>query len=157
MPPEPYRIGVNDLHQARAARAWAAYAHRRVVLHALDAPCLGMGYWRAVEQALGRPLVVECGTTAGAVLEALRAGLRRLRFEVASAQAPALHALVHAHGGEPVEARAHVRLRPGAAATAQLARWLLEGAHEEVTALDLPDKTPPTASTPMTRGRVECD
>ncbi len=122
MPTEVRRIGVRDLHQARAALAWAAAGHHRLLLHALEAPVLGVGFWRGVEEALGRGLVIECGAQAGAVLEALRAGLRNLQFDVAVAQAPALEALVRAHGGVCVRETAAWRLTPGRSVAGQLAR-----------------------------------
>lgn len=40
----------------------------------------GTGFWRAVEQALDHPVVVDCGEDAGLVLAALRAGCRDLLF-----------------------------------------------------------------------------
>jgi hypothetical protein len=40
----------------------------------------GVGFWRAVEEALGRAVVVDCGDDAGLALAALREGLRDLLF-----------------------------------------------------------------------------
>ncbi|MEK0084364.1 hypothetical protein [Benzoatithermus flavus] len=40
----------------------------------------GAGYWRAVEEALGRRVVIDCGEDAGLVLAAFRAGCRDLLF-----------------------------------------------------------------------------
>jgi hypothetical protein len=40
----------------------------------------GVGFLHALEEALGRPLVVDCGDDAGLVMAALRAGSRDLLF-----------------------------------------------------------------------------
>lgn len=40
----------------------------------------GAGYWHAVEAALGRAIVLDCGEDAGLVLAGLRAGCRDLLF-----------------------------------------------------------------------------
>ena len=40
----------------------------------------GVGFWHAVEQALGHPVVIDCGDDAGLAMAALRTGSRDLLF-----------------------------------------------------------------------------
>ena len=40
----------------------------------------GVGYWRALERAVGRPIVIDCGDDPGLAMAALRAGCRELLF-----------------------------------------------------------------------------
>ena len=40
----------------------------------------GVGYWHALELALGHPIVIDCGDDPGLAMAALRAGCRDLLF-----------------------------------------------------------------------------
>jgi hypothetical protein len=76
-------VRINDLTQARAALAAGQRPGGPAVTLA-TAPGLahfaGVGYWRAVEAALGRSIVIDCGEDAGLAMAALRAGCRDLLF-----------------------------------------------------------------------------
>jgi hypothetical protein len=122
----PLRVGIRDLAHARAVRAWAAAGRRPVVLHGLDAPAVGVAFWRAVEVRLGTSLVVDCGDEAGTVLAALRVGLRRLAYGVEGPQAAALEGLLRAHDAVREPTGVDVVLSASALPSAQLARWCFE-------------------------------
>jgi hypothetical protein len=125
--PSLWRVGVNDLAQARAVIAWAAYAGiARPHLHGLDAGRMGAAYWVEVERLLGRAVVVECDSTVGTALVALRCGARRLRIAHAGPQEAALAGLIAAHGAVRETAAPMVALAPGRTAAGQLARWRCE-------------------------------
>lgn len=153
MPAEPTRIGINDLAQARAVLAWAAYARRGILLHALEGPLLGMGFWAAAAASLDRPLVVECGDEAGSVLQALRAGLRTLRHAVAPPQATALDALIDAHGGRRVTTGPAIRLDVGRSVGGQLGRWRFDRVTTQAVAV----KGPAKSINSNMMGLVACD
>jgi len=73
-------VAVHDLAQARAALEAAGELGVPIAL--VTAPGLvamaGVGFCVALEEALGRPLLIDCGSEPGTALAALRAGARRL-------------------------------------------------------------------------------
>ncbi|WGF86569.1 hypothetical protein [Marinivivus vitaminiproducens] len=78
----PVAIAIHDLKQGRAALDAARRLSVPVALRTAPgaAAYLGAGYLAALEDALGVPLLVDCGGDAGLVMAALRAGSRRLAF-----------------------------------------------------------------------------
>lgn len=97
----PLVIHVHDLGQARAALAAARALGRDAVL--VTGPDLaafaGVGFWHAVETALGRPVVVDCADDAGLAMAALRQGCRDLLFTGAEATAVKLDSIAAQLGG----------------------------------------------------------
>jgi hypothetical protein len=79
---QPLAVVVHDLPQARAALELEATHGLKITL--VSAPgaarYAGVGFLRAMEEQLGREIVVDCGEDAGLVLAGLRTGLRRLVF-----------------------------------------------------------------------------
>ena len=59
----------------------------------------GVGFWRAVEQALGHSVVVDCGEDAGLAMAALREGSRDLLFTGPEAVAGKLASMAGQLGG----------------------------------------------------------
>jgi len=80
-------VGVHDLVQARAALEAAGELGLSITL--VTAPGLvamaGVGFCVALEEALGRPLLIDCGSEPGTALAALRAGARHLLLSDAPA------------------------------------------------------------------------
>lgn len=79
---------------------------------------LGVGYLEALENEIGRPILVDCGDEAGLVLAALRTGLKRLVFTGAPAVQAKLQAIAAAMGaaiydGEALEHEPGDRLPDG--------------------------------------------
>jgi hypothetical protein len=79
---QPLAVVVHDLPQARAALELEATHGLAVTL--VSAPSAaryaGVGFLHAMEEQLGRRIVVDCGEDAGLILAGLRAGLRSLLF-----------------------------------------------------------------------------
>jgi hypothetical protein len=75
-------VRVNDLRQARAVLELArAHGVEPTLVTAEGlAAFAGVGFWHAVERALGHPVVIDCGDDAGRAMAALRAGSRDLLF-----------------------------------------------------------------------------
>ena len=75
-------VRVHDLDEARRALERASVDGCEPVLVSApgSAAFAGVGFWHAVEQALDRTVVIDCGDDAGAVMAALRAGCRDLLF-----------------------------------------------------------------------------
>jgi len=73
----------HDLEQARGLLEAAAELGIEVDLVAHDdaSAFAGVGFLRALETELGRPLLVPCGDRAGDVMAGLRVGLSRFIFE----------------------------------------------------------------------------
>ena len=59
----------------------------------------GVGYWRALEQAVGQSIVIDCGDDAGLVMAALRAGCRELLFTGPEEVAAKLEGMAEQVGG----------------------------------------------------------
>jgi hypothetical protein len=79
---EPREIVVHDLAQARAALAAAAEVGRTIRLRSAPdaAAYAGIGYLKALGEAAGHELLIDCGDDAGLVMAALRTGCGRLAF-----------------------------------------------------------------------------
>jgi hypothetical protein len=75
-------VVVHDRVQALAALAAAAELGRMIWLRsATDAAAYaGVGYLKALGDAVGHEIVIDCGDDAGLVMAALRTGCRRLAF-----------------------------------------------------------------------------
>ena len=75
-------IRVADLAQATQAleQARAEGVEARLVSAAEVTAFAGVGYWHALEVALGHPIVIDCGDDPGLAMAALRAGCRDLLF-----------------------------------------------------------------------------
>jgi hypothetical protein len=74
-------VRVHDRWQAASALETAASSGCGIRLTSSDqVAATGVGYWRALEELLGQPILVDCGGDAGLVLGGLRAGLRSLLF-----------------------------------------------------------------------------
>jgi hypothetical protein len=58
-----------------------------------------VGFWRAVEEELGRSVAIDCGEDAGLVMAALRAGCRDLLFTGADEPAVRLADMAGQLGG----------------------------------------------------------
>jgi hypothetical protein len=76
------QVVVHDRAQAEAALAAAAEVGCEIWLRSAPdaAAYAGVGYLRALGDALGHEIVVDCGGDAGLVMAALRTGCRRLAF-----------------------------------------------------------------------------
>jgi hypothetical protein len=83
---------VLDLARSRGAGATLVTAPE-------SAGFAGVGFWRAVEQALGHPVVVDCGEDAGLAMAALREGSRDLLFTGPEAVAAKLASMAGQLGG----------------------------------------------------------
>ena len=79
---EPPQIVVHDRAQAEAALAAAAELDCAIWLRSAPdaAAYAGVGYLKALGDAVGHEIVVDCGDDAGLVMAALRTGCRRLAF-----------------------------------------------------------------------------
>jgi hypothetical protein len=75
-------VVIHDLAQARGALAAAAELGCAIRLRSAPgaAAYAGVGYLKALRDAVGHELVIDCGDDAGLVMAALRAGCRRLSF-----------------------------------------------------------------------------
>jgi hypothetical protein len=75
-------IVVHHLEQARAALAAAAELGCALELRSAPgaAAYAGVGYLKALGDALGQELLIDCGDDAGLVMAALRTGCRRVAF-----------------------------------------------------------------------------
>lgn len=78
----PLFVRIHDLRQAEAALQLERAHGRAVVLvtAAGMAAFAGVGFWQAVAERIGRPVVIDAGEDAGLVMAALRAGCRDLLF-----------------------------------------------------------------------------
>lgn len=78
----PPQVVVHDIDQARAALAVAAELGIPIQLRsAADASAYaGLGYLKALGEAAGHELLIDCHDDAGLVMAALRIGCRRLAF-----------------------------------------------------------------------------
>jgi hypothetical protein len=92
---------VRDLRQARAVLdlARSRGAEATLVTAPGSAGFAGVGFWRAIERALGHPVVVDCGDDAGLAMAALREGSRDLLFTGSKAVAGKLASMAGQLGG----------------------------------------------------------
>lgn len=75
-------VRIHDLRQAEAALQ-LEHAHGRAIVlvtAAGMAAFAGVGFWQAVAERIGRPVVIDAGEDAGLVMAALRADCRDLLF-----------------------------------------------------------------------------
>lgn len=79
---EPPQVVVHHRAQAEAALAAAAELGCAIWLRSAPdaAAYAGVGYLKALGDALGHPIVIDCGDDPGLVMAALRTGCRRLAF-----------------------------------------------------------------------------
>jgi hypothetical protein len=77
-----FHVVVHDLEQARAALAAAAELGCAMELRSAPgaAAYAGVGYLKALGEAAGCELLIDCGDDPGIVMAALRTGCRRLSF-----------------------------------------------------------------------------
>jgi hypothetical protein len=73
-------VRIRDLAQARQALTRHAGTEILLVTDPEVTAVAGVGFWRALEEELGHPVVVDCGEDAGLAMAALRAGCRDLLF-----------------------------------------------------------------------------
>ncbi|MGH6898100.1 MAG: hypothetical protein ACREJ5_16395 [Geminicoccaceae bacterium] len=83
---------VHDLEQARGALAAAAELGCAIRLRSAPgaAAYAGVGYLRALGEAVGHELLIDCGDDPGIAMAALRTGCRRLSFSGGAATAQRL-------------------------------------------------------------------
>lgn len=76
------QVAIHDLAQARAALAAAGDAGVPIELRSAPdaAAYAGVGYLKALAEAVGQEILIDCGEDAGVVMAALRTGCRRLAF-----------------------------------------------------------------------------
>jgi hypothetical protein len=93
---------VHDLRQAQAVLDLARLrgADATLVTAPGSAGFAGVGFWCAVERALGHPVVIDCGDDAGLVMAALREGSRDLLFAGPEAVASKLASMAGQLGGQ---------------------------------------------------------
>ena len=96
---EPLTVRVHDLGQARAVLELAAGRDVMLVTASGSAAFAGVGFWHAVERALGHPVVIDCGGDAGLAMAALREGARDLLFTGQAAIADKLSSMAQQLGG----------------------------------------------------------
>jgi hypothetical protein len=79
---EPPQIVIHDLEQARAALTAATELGCAIRLRSAPsaAAYAGVGYLKALGEAVGCDLLIDCGDVPGIVMAALRTGCRRLSF-----------------------------------------------------------------------------
>jgi hypothetical protein len=79
---EPPQVVVHDRAQAEAALAAAAEVGCAIWLRSAPdaAGYAGVGYLKALGDAVGQEIVIDCGDDAGLAMAALRTGCRRLAF-----------------------------------------------------------------------------
>lgn len=82
MPSAQCRKIVAVRHREEALAALARDTGRAATLLATHTTTrfVGVGYLKALEDEIGRPILVDCGDEAGLLLAGLRAGLKRLVF-----------------------------------------------------------------------------
>ena len=81
-------VVVHHLEQARAALAAAAEIGCAIELRSAPgaAGYAGVGYLKALGDAVGHELLIDCGEDAGLVMAALRTGCRRIAFSGSAEQ-----------------------------------------------------------------------
>jgi len=98
------QVVVHDLEQARAALDVAREQDVPIRLRSAPdaAAYAGVGYLKALSEALGEELLVDCGDDPGLVMAALRTGCRRLVFSGNAEMAERLAAMAGQLGAELV-------------------------------------------------------
>jgi hypothetical protein len=95
-----FQVVVHDLAQARAALAVAAELGCAIGLRSAPgaAGYAGVGYLKALGEAAGHELLIDCGDDPGVVMAALRTGCRQLSFSGAADVARRLGAMAEQVG-----------------------------------------------------------
>jgi hypothetical protein len=120
---------IHDLEQGHAALAAAAELGCAIQLRSAPgaAAYAGVGYLKALGDALGQELMIDCGDDAGIAMAALRTGCRRLGFSGGADLATRLSEMAAQVGAEVVHeasAPAMLELLPGDDVAARLReRW----------------------------------
>ena len=98
--PAMAQVVIHDLGQARGALAAAAELGCAVELRSAPgaAAYAGVGYLKALGEAAGHELLIDCGDDPGIAMAALRTGCRRLSFAGAAAAAQRLREMAEQVG-----------------------------------------------------------
>ena len=125
------QIVVHDRAQAEAALAAAAEAGCAIWLRSAPdaAAYAGVGYLKALGDAVGHEIVVDCGEDAGLVMAALRTGCRRLAFSGPAAVSQRLAEMAAELGAwyrHEVQAPLVLCLSPDDDARSRCRAWLLD-------------------------------
>ena len=97
---KPVEVVVHHLEQARAALAAARDLGCEIQLRSAPgaAHYAGVGYLKALGDAAGRELLIDCADDAGLVMAALRTGCRQLTFSGSAELAARLAGIAVQHG-----------------------------------------------------------
>jgi hypothetical protein len=123
-------VVVHDLPQAQAALALEATHGLAITL--VSAPgaarYAGVGFLAALEDAIGRRILVDCGEDAGLALAGLRAGLRRLLFAGSAQMRARLGDMAAQLGGEVTAShdQPELRLASDEEPARAFRRWLMD-------------------------------
>jgi hypothetical protein len=125
------QIVVHHRTQAEAALAAAAELGCEIRLRSAPdaAAYAGVGYLKALGDALGHEIVVDCGDDAGLVMAALRTGCRRLAFSGSAALSQRLAEMAAQVGvlyHHETTAPHTLCLSPGDDARSRCRAWLLD-------------------------------
>ncbi|MGI9419240.1 MAG: hypothetical protein ACR2RA_15530 [Geminicoccaceae bacterium] len=121
---------VHHLAQAKAALAAADDAGFAIQLRSAAgaATAAGVGYLRALGEAAGHELLIDCGDDAGLVMAALRSGCRKLLFSGSEDERKRLGQMAERVGAVLVVSAAlpddRLALSPDDAAADALRTWL---------------------------------
>jgi len=124
-------VVVHHRAQAEAALAVAAEVGRPIRLRSAPdaAAYAGVGYLKALGDALGHQIVIDCGDDAGLVMAALRTGCRRLAFSGPAALSERLAAMAAQAGAwyrHEAQAPVLLSLLPEDDAWSRCRAWLLD-------------------------------
>jgi hypothetical protein len=125
------QVVVHHRAQAEAALAAAAEVGRTIRLRSAPdaAAYAGVGYLKALSDALGHEMVIDCGDDAGLVMAALRTGCRRLAFSGSAALSERLAEMAAQAGAwyrYEAQAPAVLCLLPEDDARFRFRAWLLD-------------------------------
>jgi hypothetical protein len=130
-PMDEPEVVVHDLAQARAALAAATELGRKIRLRSAPdaAAYAGIGYLKALGEAAGHELLIDCGDDAGLVMAALRTGCGRLAFSGPAAVSQRLAEMAAEVGAlyrYETEAPDALCLSPDDDARSRCRAWLLD-------------------------------
>ena len=151
----PPQVVVHDRAQAEAALAVADELDCEIWLRSAPdaAAYAGVGYLKALGDALGYEIVVDCGDDAGIVMAALRAGARRLAFSGPAAVSQRLGEVAAALGAwyrHETQAPAVLHLSPEDDVRSRCRAWLHDAPHPGSSPL-ADRKGQPCSSRPRSR------